>query len=161
MVSEGNGLFFLFNKGLGGAGKEIGEEKNESGESLLFVTAKTPGSEVAMKWLVEKGADVNVKNEKDDKTPLHAAVESKHSGAVKVLLKSGADLTVKSKEGKTAVETNKELVEAVQKELKGDSQKNLSQEEEIALLKAKVAEQEKGIIGLEKEISGLRKEQEK
>jgi len=72
-VSEGNGLFFLFNKGLGGAGKEIGEGMNESGESLLFVTAKTPGSEVAMKWLVEKGADVNVKNEKDDKTPLHAA----------------------------------------------------------------------------------------
>ena len=121
------------------------------------MTAKTPGSEVAMKWLVEKGADVNVKNEKDDKTPLHAAVESKQSGAVKVLLKSGADLTVKSKEGKTAVETNKELVEAVQKELKGDPQKNLSQEEEIALLKAKVAEQEKEV----EELKPLKTEQEK
>ena len=97
-VSEGNGLFFLFNKGLGGAGKEIGEEKNESGESLLFVTAKTPGSEVAMKWLVAKGADVNVQNENDGKTPLHAAAESKQTGVVKLLLKSGADETVKSKE---------------------------------------------------------------
>ena len=45
-----------------------GEEKNESGESLLFVAAKTAGSEVAMNWLVENGADVNVKNEKDGKT---------------------------------------------------------------------------------------------
>jgi uncharacterized protein len=72
-------------------------------------------SPAAVKLLLEKGADVNPVDRRTRSTPLHRAVT--HTGApatagksdevveiIKLLLKRGADLTIKNKLGKTARE---------------------------------------------------------
>jgi ankyrin repeat protein len=51
--------------------------------------------------LLEKGAELEPKDDKYDKTPLSWAAEKGHEPVVKLLLEKGAELESKDKEGQT------------------------------------------------------------
>jgi serine/threonine protein kinase/ankyrin repeat protein len=55
-----------------------------------------------LRLLLEKNADVNVKNETDGRTPLHIAVSLEIIDAVRMLLQHGAKRNIEEKRGKTA-----------------------------------------------------------
>lgn len=57
----------------------------------------------AMRLAIERGADVNAKNEGDGDTPLHAAVKNQDGSveAVRLLIESGADVNAKNGDGET------------------------------------------------------------
>jgi ankyrin repeat protein len=57
------------------------------------------------KWLLEHGADPNAIHPRYGESALHAAIRSKSSDAVfRLLFKHGADVNVKTKDGKTAMQ---------------------------------------------------------
>ena len=62
----------------------------------------TSGQLEVVKWLVEKGADVNATN-KDGRTVLHSAADSGQLDVVKWLVEKGADVNATDKDGKTVL----------------------------------------------------------
>ncbi|HNI94438.1 MAG TPA: ankyrin repeat domain-containing protein, partial [Leptospiraceae bacterium] len=56
-----------------------------------------------VKYLIEKGADIRIKD-KDGNTPLHKAAESGELNIVKYLIQKGADVNAKNNQGFTASE---------------------------------------------------------
>jgi ankyrin repeat protein len=66
--------------------------KNQS--SLLRATAN--GREAVVKLLLEKGAELEAKNNKDDRTPLSYAAGNGHEAVVKLLLEKGTELEAKN-----------------------------------------------------------------
>ncbi|CAF4534237.1 unnamed protein product [Rotaria sp. Silwood2] len=76
---------------------------NDNGTNLLYVACRY-GRTSAAKWLLEKGANVNIKLLKDsESTPLHSAVFHGHVSTVDLLLNYGADVNIKNKYGSTAI----------------------------------------------------------
>ena len=59
------------------------------------------GNIEVVKYLVEKGADVNAHNELMGDTPLHDAVEGGQKEIIKVLIEAGAYVDITNKYGKT------------------------------------------------------------
>ncbi|CAF3425846.1 unnamed protein product [Rotaria sp. Silwood2] len=80
---------------------------NNKGINLLYVACRYGQTSVA-KWLLEKGANVNMKLLKDsESTPLHGAVFHGHCSTVDLLLTYGADVNIKNKYGSTAIDDAK------------------------------------------------------
>lgn len=71
---------------------------DKNGLSPLMYYSDSPD---IMAILCEKGADVNYQTPQGS-TPLHHAVLNKHTDSVRLLLKHGADRTIRDEEGKTA-----------------------------------------------------------
>ena len=65
-----------------------------------FIMACQNGHEAIVSLLLEKGADVNAKNN-DGWTPLHWASENGHEAIVSLLLEKGADVNAKDNDGET------------------------------------------------------------
>jgi ankyrin repeat protein len=63
-------------------------------------SASLRGHTETAKLLIEKGADVNAKNN-NGWTPLYAAAIGDHTETVKLLIDKGADVNVKDSSGKT------------------------------------------------------------
>jgi len=70
-----------------------------------------------MHALIKAGADLNAVTEYNGKTPLHYAVEGNKVEFIEILIKAGADLSIKDKEGKTptdlASDEIKELIRSL------------------------------------------------
>lgn len=80
------------------------EQKNETGETLLHVSAISESNGIDMvKLLVEKGADVNLATTgKYNRTPLHwwlYSASSERDEVVEYLLEQGADVQAKAEDG--------------------------------------------------------------
>jgi len=69
---------------------------------LLLNTAAQKENIVVLRWLLEKGQDINIQNDIGN-TPLHAAVEYGKFEAVKFLLEYGADVTIQNERNETAI----------------------------------------------------------
>ena len=65
--------------------------------------AAEEGDVEAVKSLIAKGEKINEQNEEYKQTPLHIAVYNENSELVKVLIKAGADVNIKMKNGYTAL----------------------------------------------------------
>ncbi|MDH4227644.1 MAG: ankyrin repeat domain-containing protein [Deltaproteobacteria bacterium] len=87
--------------------------KDKNGYTPLH-HAMNRGDDEVVKFLIEKGADVNAKASSDGKTPL--LIEGSHE-TVKLLLASGADIKAIDKDGNTAMHTAgayyKDVAEAI------------------------------------------------
>ncbi|CAF1276546.1 unnamed protein product [Rotaria sp. Silwood1] len=69
---------------------------NDNGVSLLYVACRCGKTSIA-KWLLEKGANINIKLLKEPgSTPLHGAVYHGHISTVDLLLSHGADINIKN-----------------------------------------------------------------
>ncbi|CAF4932837.1 unnamed protein product, partial [Rotaria sp. Silwood1] len=76
---------------------------NDKGVNLLYVACRNGQISVA-KWLLEKGANVNIKLlTESESTPLHGAAYHGHALIVDLLLSYGADINIKNKYGSTAM----------------------------------------------------------
>ena len=71
------------------------ELKGHFGRSVLFAALDADALEM-VRYLVEKGADVNTRNTNGE-TVLHAAVDADAFRTVKYLVEQGADITLKNK----------------------------------------------------------------
>ncbi|CAF4907948.1 unnamed protein product, partial [Rotaria sp. Silwood1] len=77
---------------------------NDKGVNLLYVACRNGQISVA-KWLLEKGANVNIKLlTESESTPLHEAVSHGHVSTVELLLSYGADTNIKNKDSLTAID---------------------------------------------------------
>jgi ankyrin repeat protein len=74
--------------------------RSADGETLLHLTTVN-GYRVISAFLIEKGADINVKTKDDGHTPLHWAAREGHSEIAELLITNGADTDVKTKNGTT------------------------------------------------------------
>lgn len=83
----------------------FGKESPDEGYSALHYSAQR-GSLAGATLLVEKGADVNVKNAYQN-TPLMLAVSGLHTSVVELLLSHKADPNVKNQWGSTALDFSK------------------------------------------------------
>lgn len=73
------------------------------GRAALHAAANS-GSPQGVKWLLEHGADVNVRG-RMNRTPLHFAAErNRNSKTVEVLVAAGADIKAKDVQGRTALQ---------------------------------------------------------
>jgi len=72
--------------------------------SSLLHTAVAAGKEDIVKWLLELGVEVNVKNSKGN-TPLHSAVYRNSVSLVRRLIEKGADKTIKNLKGERPIDT--------------------------------------------------------
>ncbi|WP_020005491.1 ankyrin repeat domain-containing protein [Brachyspira innocens] len=72
--------------------------KNPSKSSLVFAIDKFPTEEKAIE-LIYYGADVNMKDDNDSRTPLELASENGYLKLVKELIKQGADVNFREDEG--------------------------------------------------------------
>ena len=61
--------------------------------ALVSKAARAGHTEV-VRWLAERGADINARN-KDNKTPLHRAVEKGHTDMVRWLVQNGTDMNAR------------------------------------------------------------------
>jgi ankyrin repeat protein len=68
---------------------------------LLFATMK--GHKDIVEFLIENGADINVKYGADGNTPLLFATRCEYKDIVEILLKNGADTNIKDDRGYTAL----------------------------------------------------------
>nr|MDT0251846.1 ankyrin repeat domain-containing protein [Endozoicomonas sp.] len=87
-----------------GADKSL---KNEQGNTALHVATDKKSLEIAIPLLAQRGTEkqeVNMQN-KLGKTSLHLAVERHSKNIIPILLKSGADKSLKDNEGNTAYNT--------------------------------------------------------
>ncbi|MEI0524802.1 ankyrin repeat domain-containing protein [Brachyspira murdochii] len=97
------------------------QSKNPSKSSLVFAIDKFPTEEKAIE-LISYGADVNMKDDNDSRTPLKLASEKGYLKLVKELIKQGADVNFREEEGDIdalyyAVESEKNYHLEVVKEL--------------------------------------------
>lgn len=97
------------------------QSKNPSKSSLVFAIDKFPTEEKAIE-LISYGADVNMKDDNDSRTPLELASENGYLKLVKELIKQGADVNFREEEGDIdalyyAVESEKNYHLEVLKEL--------------------------------------------
>jgi len=83
------------------AGKDI-NAKEPAGGSTPLIVAATYGQIEAVRLLIEKGADINTKNN-NGSTALHAAAFLAHPEIVKLLLDKGADVNARNNRGETAI----------------------------------------------------------
>jgi ankyrin repeat protein len=85
---------------------KVVNEKNDEGETPLFIAAEEGNSAVA-ELLISRGADVNSKNNEGE-TPLFVAAEEGNRAVVELLISRGADVNIKNNEGKTVITEVKE-----------------------------------------------------
>ncbi|CAF4362126.1 unnamed protein product, partial [Rotaria sordida] len=72
-------------------GNKSPNKANDKGINLLYLACRYGRTSVA-KWLLDKGANVNIKLlDKSESTPLHGAVYHGHVSTVDLLLSYGAD----------------------------------------------------------------------
>ena len=69
-----------------------------NGEEKLLHAAARMGKEIAVRKLLEKGADVNARRSTDDATPLYLAIDRGHEGVIRVLLEA-EDIDVNANNG--------------------------------------------------------------
>jgi ankyrin repeat protein len=72
-----------------------------------MLTRYASGSERITKYLIENGADVNIRGSENNSALCIAALNHRTENA-KMLLEAGADTTLKNDEGKTAFDIAKE-----------------------------------------------------
>ena len=99
--------------------KDIINNLDEEGFTLLHWNAKEGNAEIVQK-LIDKGANIEIKDKENGSTPLLWACQNGHTNVVKILLQNRANLFAFSKSGNTglhfAVESgNIELVEMLVK----------------------------------------------
>ena len=97
------------------------QSKDPSKSSLVFAIDKFPTEEKAIE-LISYGADVNMKDDNDSRTPLELASKMGYLKLVKELIKQGADVNFREEEGDIdalyyAVESEKNYHLEVVKEL--------------------------------------------
>lgn len=85
-------------KMIGATPKLLDAVDNDGRTALLY--ACSWGHLEMVKWLLEKGAQINMRD-KDGRIPLHWAAGMGHKDVVELLLANKADLTVKDKDGRT------------------------------------------------------------
>ena len=76
----------------------------KSGAEDSIRIASMFGNIEAIKKHLDSGADVNVKNDEDGRTPLHYAVYKGHKEIVELLIANGADVNAKSEDGYTPLD---------------------------------------------------------
>jgi ankyrin repeat protein len=74
-------------------------QTNESGVTLAH--AAVEGGVPAMKWIIQKGLNVNAHEQQYGATPLHWAVFNRKDDVGSLLIDSGADITATDKFGAT------------------------------------------------------------
>lgn len=74
---------------------------NSRGDYLVHIVA-AGGYLDLIKWLIEKGADINFQDP-DGNTPLHLAISCKNTEMIKYLKDKGADVNIKNKFNKSAL----------------------------------------------------------
>ena len=88
-------------------GFDINSIRKDQGRTVLHGSANR-GTTVAVRWLLENGADPNILDEKK-RSPLHsAAIRNTYVAVVKMLLDHGAKTEAVDSDGKTALELAKE-----------------------------------------------------
>jgi ankyrin repeat protein len=98
---------------------------NNEGATLLYIACRHGQTSLA-KWLLEKGADVNVQLSGGSRsTSLHGAAYHGHVATVVLLLERGADVNIKNQYGETVFENAKsnevkDVLEKYRKNLKDD-----------------------------------------
>jgi ankyrin repeat protein len=80
-------------------------ESAEQGETPLHIAVKTGNKEIT-KFLLDKGADVNV-GDKYEATPLHFACRNGDGYIARMLVEFGGDLTIKAIDGRTPLDACK------------------------------------------------------
>ncbi|MXV77024.1 hypothetical protein F4X73_15905 [Candidatus Poribacteria bacterium] len=83
-------------------GMDVNAKNLVTGDPLLFTAALMGHTEI-MTYLIEKGADINVRKG-DGNTPLHAAAFLGRADAVELLLKNGVDINIRSNVGGSAMD---------------------------------------------------------
>ena len=79
--------------------------ENVHRQTVLFVAAHRGQPRVVV-WLLKNGADINRVDGNGGRTALHAACRAKNKVIAEILLRAGADRTIRSKRGLTAEEEN-------------------------------------------------------
>ena len=80
---------------------------DSSGASLLYIACRYGRTSVA-KWLLDHGANINIKLEQDTQsTPLHGAAYYCHISTVELLLAYGADVNITNTHGATVFDEAK------------------------------------------------------
>ena len=91
---------------------------NKSGQTALHlaVTRDNPNLEI-IQLLIDKGADINVRDKRRNQTPLHFAAKKEKKQAVELLLENNADPYKKDISGKTPKQlaANKEILDLFHK----------------------------------------------
>jgi len=83
--------------------------KDENGITLLHISSKNGSLEIS-KFLISNGADVNIKADNDDSTPLHGAAMAGKKELVRLLLDNGAEVNAKTRPfGNTAMKIAKDF----------------------------------------------------
>lgn len=96
MVIDGIDWWFQYH-----FGSHSPNQVDENGASLLYIACRHGQTSVA-KWLLEHGANVNIKLRQDSgSTPLHGAAFHGHVSTVELLLTYGADVNIKNNYGAT------------------------------------------------------------
>jgi hypothetical protein len=80
-------------------------ESSEQGETPLHIAVKN-ANRVMVKFLLDKGADVNV-GDKYEATPLHFACRNGDGYIARMLVEFGGDLTIKAIDGRTPLDACK------------------------------------------------------
>ena len=78
------------------------DTRNKAGVPLLNIAARKGNWEI-LKLLVESGAQLDIQADDRGTSPLLDSVMSKNIDMVNALIKAGADLNIKSKDGQTAL----------------------------------------------------------
>ncbi|KAI4249560.1 MAG: hypothetical protein L6R42_008933, partial [Xanthoria sp. 1 TBL-2021] len=82
------------------SGPESDQEKLTCLSDSLYEAA-FQGHLTVVKWLLERGADINVRNSYNNETPLHAAVVKRHLEVVAELVERGGNVAVRDNTGYT------------------------------------------------------------